>query len=377
MNYSIKILSSEEFDELPYSKVGIALGVADPKTNTAYIRHSAHSELNKYLIDHEFEHLVEEIPTDEFEGVRYKIPILGPIASGLGKFGSAIGRGASNVVSKVGGMFGGSGLPQGAGIQGSQVPGMATQFTNPMNAASNLINTTGRGSFPASRFAQSPAQQPSILGSFLSGGNGQKAAGVASLGLGLLKGFPKVPNLPPSVDELRKKVSSGGSALGQFGQGKLQELMGQSFNPLSEPEIQASLRQLELDQGKAEDQVRDLYRNLRPGTDPSSDTTFRRDLQEVQDQFARAKSDTVATRTRDVKSMFDQQRLQQIQLSLGASESEMSQLAKIAELDIGQIMAQLQLDAQQAQIFKDTFLDLGASLINPQPVFNLFGGENA
>ena len=69
MSYSIKVLKNEEFDKLPFKHSSIALGVADPKTNTAYVRYSAHPELNKYLIDHEFEHLVEEIPTDEIEKI--------------------------------------------------------------------------------------------------------------------------------------------------------------------------------------------------------------------------------------------------------------------------------------------------------------------
>ena len=50
----------------------------------------------------------------------------------------------------------------------------------------------------------------------------------------------------------------------------------------------------------------------------------------------------------------------------------MQQLIQLAQLDVEQIMTQLSLDAQQAQIFKDTFLDLGAGLLNPQPSFSDF-----
>src|SRR3990167_10231951 len=70
--YTIKILANDRFDELPYKDAEVSLGLADPKKNTAYVRYTAWPELNKYLIDHEFEHLIEDVPTDEEDGIRYK-----------------------------------------------------------------------------------------------------------------------------------------------------------------------------------------------------------------------------------------------------------------------------------------------------------------
>lgn len=202
------------------------------------------------------------------------------------------------------------------------------------------------------------------------GDQAKNIGGIASLATGLLKGYPKVPDTSAQLDQLR--AQAGGNPLSQFAQGQLQNQMNEQYNPLTQPEIDAALRQIEVEQGHAVDQLRDQYRNLRPGTDPSTDSTFRRDLMELQDQFSRQKADTLATRTRDTKSIFDQQRMQQIQTALGASQQEMQNLTQIAQLDIGQIMAQLSLDAQQAQLFKETFLDLGSNLISPKPqVFQL------
>lgn len=77
--YQVKILSSKEFDEVAKSSPRYKnvdednMGFADPTTNTAYVRHTAFPELNKYLIDHEYSHLVEEHGTDEDEmGIRHK-----------------------------------------------------------------------------------------------------------------------------------------------------------------------------------------------------------------------------------------------------------------------------------------------------------------
>lgn len=428
MGYTVKILSNDEFEKLPYKHSSIALGVADPKTNTAYVRHSAHSDLNKYLIDHEFDHLVEEIPTDEIEGVRYKIPLLGPIASGIGSLASralpaiggaigglgglaksgigAIGSGIGNVfnagksaISGIGSgiksagsgimnMFGGSKSP--GSIQNTSGQGFTTNFLTPnqLNFQRSMIpggysSLSSKGIM--SGFKTNPItsndndeseEEQSPWKGLL---NPQTILGAGSLAMGLFKKNPKVPQLPSSVESLRSQIQSGGSALGQQAQGVLSNQLSQQYNPLSEAEIQAALHQLEIDQAKAEDQVRDLYRNLRPGTDPSSDTSFRRDLQEVQDQFSRAKSDTLATRTRDTQAIFREQQSRAIQQALGASDSQMQQLAEIAQLDVQRIATQLGIDLASAQAFKETFINLGSDLLfqglGGRPnTMSLFGG---
>lgn len=77
--YQINILTNKEFDKVAKSNPRYKhvdqdnLGFADPIEKKAYIRHTAYPELNKYLIDHEFEHLLEEKGTDEDDmGIRHK-----------------------------------------------------------------------------------------------------------------------------------------------------------------------------------------------------------------------------------------------------------------------------------------------------------------
>ena len=154
--------------------------------------------------------------------------------------------------------------------------------------------------------------------------------------------------------------------------------MGQEFSPLDEFEISAALRQLEKDKVRALEGVRETYRNARPGSSMDTDSTFRKDYQEVEQQYSQLAADTVANRTRDVKSQFDQQRTQQIQLALGANESEMNQLMNIAQLDLVSVMKQLDLDAENARLFKETFLNLGASMLKPKSALDEFiAGELA
>jgi len=57
--YEIKILSDKEFEALPYPELEESLGVADPKTNKAYVRYTGIGEVDKHLVNHELEHLIE------------------------------------------------------------------------------------------------------------------------------------------------------------------------------------------------------------------------------------------------------------------------------------------------------------------------------
>ena len=100
--YEIKFLSNKDFDELPKketngSDISDSLGFYNPFTNRVFIRHTAIPELDKYLLEHEFEHLIEDSPTDSDEnGIRHKKgkkffkQILAPLFTGFnletGKF---------------------------------------------------------------------------------------------------------------------------------------------------------------------------------------------------------------------------------------------------------------------------------------------------
>ena len=142
MAYTLKFLSSKEFDRLPYRDASISLGLADPRMNTAYVRHSHLSELNKYLLDHEFDHLVETVPTDEEDGVRYKkgrqvigniAAVAGPIIGGMiggppgAAVGGAIGGGLKGGIGgqekSLKGAGIGAGVGAGTGYFGSKLTG--------------------------------------------------------------------------------------------------------------------------------------------------------------------------------------------------------------------------------------------------------------
>ncbi len=404
MNIKIKILSSEEFDRLPVSEtrgadVRASIGFADTERGKIFVRDTGVDILNKYLIDHEVEHLFEAEGTDVDEHVpviRHKLfaaalPLLakagGALLGGAKAVGSGIGAGASLLGGAAKGI-GSTAVGAGKSLMSAFTPqaaapaltgvrqGLGTAITTspatgiPGGTIGSLAKTAASGAVGATGAELTKSGGSSLLSAFKP--SGTQLLGTGLLASGLMKPLPKAPELPSSISNLSSQIQGGGSEIGRLGKAALTTQLNQQYDPMSEPEIQASLRQLEIDRGNEENSVRDFYRNIRPGSDEFTDSALRDDLNNLRERFAKARSDTVATRTRETKSTFDAQRTQQIQMSIGASDSEMAQLAQLAQLDVNQISQQLQIDLQQATLFKETFLNLGASLVSPPSVLDQF-----
>ena len=390
MAYSIKILSDNEFESLPYKRSGTALGVADPSINTAYVRQVAHPELQKYLIDHEFEHLIEEVPTDEEDGVRYKdfggsmkkigsfaLPIAGALtgnpllATAGGAAGGALAGGWK------GGLLGGAGGFLGNKLLGGKgIGNIFSAFKPGGGSAGNLGATKFAGQLPLGASVGSGfntgygrAVSGSAGGSGFGSGllnmfkNPATLLGAGSLAAGLLKSNPKVPPLPDSVNQLRSQVQSGGSPLGQQAQGVISGNLSKQFNPLSSEELMASTDELDRSQQQDVRRLEGLYASARPGTDYTTDTNYQRDLGDIQRRYSEERANVVGDRTRTAEQYFNQNQASNIQQALGASSEQMTQLAQLAQLDVEQIMTKLQMDYASALNFKQVFQNLGGTLL--------------
>lgn len=83
-NITVKILSDEDFDGLGYEStrgadISGSLGFADKMNNRVFVRDTGVDQLNKYLVNHELEHLYEAEGTDEdanVPGIRHKFWLL-------------------------------------------------------------------------------------------------------------------------------------------------------------------------------------------------------------------------------------------------------------------------------------------------------------
>ena len=76
--YTVKIVTPKEWERLidsnpRYVNAEDSVGFADPQTRTGYVMNTGVHRLNRYLLSHEFDDLVEAHATDEDEfGVRHK-----------------------------------------------------------------------------------------------------------------------------------------------------------------------------------------------------------------------------------------------------------------------------------------------------------------
>ena len=172
----VKILSNEEFEALPYPEMSTSVGVADPKTRTAYVRDTGLPILDAFNLAHELEHLKdghEGVYADHYRnGVYYKGfgdilrtvapiggallggPILGPLfasgfgipALGLGAAGTAAGAGAGGALAGAGAEA--TRKPQGQPQQQSMSQGMGgeqpiTESFRPSVEQPNVIQAGG------------------------------------------------------------------------------------------------------------------------------------------------------------------------------------------------------------------------------------------
>ena len=88
--YTIDVLPSKKFDQLPYNTYG-ASGLTDYKKKKAYVRESGIPALDLLVMGHELQELVSKISPHDEDGIRYKkqsgwmqiASIVAPIAIGL------------------------------------------------------------------------------------------------------------------------------------------------------------------------------------------------------------------------------------------------------------------------------------------------------
>jgi hypothetical protein len=148
--YTVKMLTDVEFDRLPYKHVKEALGCANTKTKTAYVRRTGIRPLDSHVTEHELDELIAKTSPHEVDGIRYKmggqtirnvasiaaafIPGVGPFLSagmqlGHGLYEQSKGRqtalqtGIGTVGSLAGGLMGQASKGYQAGVAGSKAAG--------------------------------------------------------------------------------------------------------------------------------------------------------------------------------------------------------------------------------------------------------------
>lgn len=72
MGYTIHIVDDAVFDDLPYKHAKESLGLANAKTQTAYVRRTGVKNIDRNTLEHEFDELLQKVSPHEEDGIRYK-----------------------------------------------------------------------------------------------------------------------------------------------------------------------------------------------------------------------------------------------------------------------------------------------------------------
>lgn len=234
---------------------------------------------------------------------------------------------------------------------------------------------------PANQALASKAltQQSSVSGGF---GSGLKKNPLL-LGLGTMLGSqflksPQVPELPQSVLDFQNAAKAGNPLQNQASQALSQQL-GQTQQNLGQPEIDALNRQYDLAQEQELKQIDSMYKSLRPGTDPLTDTSYQKDLARVRDRYATLRADSVAQAQRQISNDFNSQRAQQIAQAAGLGQQQLQQLATLSQYDLDRQLSQLNIDYNDKSTLRNYLLQLGGNLASSafqpeNPLLKLLGG---
>ena len=284
---------------------------------------------------------------------------IGNAAGGAGKaIGGALQSGG-NFLSPIiqQGMKLGQGMGSTMGMfnTGKQAPGISVpkmqSFSSPMTQpGTSLMNQSGFGSLginsqmPSIRNKLMNFQTPSMPGTTskaeapMGGDNdwmSQMFKGVNLPQLGIGAGINLAGNImAPKVQTPNIQNSANYQALQNF-KGGLAPGMEDAIN-----------RNLDIEQQASEKQLRDVYKNARPGTDYTTDSTYQRDLANLQRSNQMNRADAIA------------------QAGNQYATTEQSRLAELASADIAQIMLETGMSYKEAEQFKQSFSNIGSQFIS-------------
>ena len=112
--------------------------------------------------------------------------------------------------------------------------------------------------------------------------------------------------------------------------------------------------------------LRNVYKNVRPGTDYTTDSAYQRDAANLQRNQTLNNADALAMAGNQYSSQ------------------EMNRLSQLANADLAQIMLETGMSAQEAEQFKQSFSNIGTQLIssaipqqqgNLMEIFKMLGGQ--
>jgi len=179
-------------------------------------------------------------------------------------------------------------------------------------------------------------------------GGGQGLAGLGMMGAGALVPNAKAPGMPAEFTNYMNQLNQGGNpgmqSANQYYQGVL------SGN--NQGAYDAATSSLDDTYEQEKRKLISMYKTLRPGTDPSTDSTFKRDLSDLQGNYAKQRALAMA----GVQQGAAQ--------GIGALGSNISQMQGSAvQQYVDQIATQWGMNQSQRQALRESIMGLGGKML--------------
>jgi len=196
-------------------------------------------------------------------------------------------------------------------------------------------------------------------------GGGQGLAGLGMMGLGSMIPNTKMPGMPDEFKNYMGQLNAGGTPGMQSANQYYQNVLsGQNQGAYDAATVS-------IDENMEEERRKliAMYKTLRPGTDPSTDSTFQRDQAQLEDRYARNRALAMAGVQQGAAS------------GAAGLGGQLAGLQGNAALQyINQIATQWGLNAAQRQALRDSVMGLGGTItgnaMDPSNALmkKLFGG---
>ena len=388
--YTVKILSSEEFNKLPFKRIqnnpDAIHGAADKKNRIAYVKDTGFNDLTKANIGHELDELMANVSPHEEDGIRYKdysqmfssfgssIPAIGKVAGPvLGAVGqvpdllgtgiSSLGRGIKNVLTP--GPAAKTTIPGYQGIGASKVvPSSGTSPVKSMfSGLGSAMSTPPAPKLTIPKFTPiSSTPQVAPKTDFFSGAMDQLKSAAPGAAVSMLGNLfaPKVsaPDYSGVKADMEKRIGEGGSPAYDLGFGEAKRIIEQPFGEVPAAVFDPIDQRLADNITELENQFRS---NQQSGAVSISDTT----------RFGRLKNDLIDQAEKEKAQLaFAYQQQQEVAKRetmtelLRLDQYQYDQYAQLANLDIATLVDQYGVDIQTATDFKTLFGNIGGQMIN-------------
>lgn len=275
---------------------------------------------------------------------------------------AALAGGGAMAYQNAGGM---SGL-FGGGNGASSAAGTMNSSLGSYYMPSGMSGVGGAGMNPLVSSSISGLGQQAASSGFGSKGLGGITKNPLLLGSGIMGASqlirsPQVPESPQSVVDYQNAARAGNPLQNQAA-AALQQQFGQTQQNLGQPEIDALNRQYDMAMQDELKSVDSMYKSLRPGTDPLTDSSYQKDISRIRDRYATLRADSVAGAQRQISNDFQSQRGQQIAQAAGLGQQQLQQLAQLSQYDLDRQLSQLNIDYQDKSTLRNYLLQLGGNI---------------